>query len=122
MLRKRVQEEIDKTEARHGQIEESNQVLRRIEYDAILLGYCLCSNGIVGLSSRKVPLIIPRGHDCITLLLGSREKYQEYFNTHRGSIGTAPAGSKGRSHRARSATNRSIKATWKDTARTTRIT
>jgi hypothetical protein len=84
LLRKRVQEEIDKTEARHGQIEESNQVLRRIEYDAILLGYCLCSNGIVGLSSRKVPLIIPRGHDCITLLLGSREKYQEYFNTHRG--------------------------------------
>ncbi|MGI6036528.1 MAG: DUF1638 domain-containing protein [Limnochordia bacterium] len=84
LLRKTVQEEIDKTEARHGQIEESNQVLRKIEYDAILLGYCLCSNGIVGLSSRKVPLITPRGHDCITLLLGSREHYQEYFNAHRG--------------------------------------
>ena len=54
LLRKTVQEEIDKTEDRHGQIEESNQVLRKIEYDAILLGYCLCSNGIVGLSSRKV--------------------------------------------------------------------
>lgn len=52
-------------------------------YDASLLGYGLCSNGIVGLSS-KIPLVVPRGHDCITLLLGSKDKYQQYFDTHRG--------------------------------------
>jgi hypothetical protein len=52
-------------------------------YDAALLGYGLCSNGILGLSS-EIPVVIPRGHDCITLLLGSKEKYQQYFDTHRG--------------------------------------
>ena len=52
-------------------------------YDASLLGYGLCSNGIVGLSA-KIPVVVPRGHDCITLLLGSKDRYQEYFDTHRG--------------------------------------
>ena len=33
---------------------------------------------------RRTPLVIPRGHDCITLLLGSKEAYREYFDTHRG--------------------------------------
>lgn len=52
-------------------------------YDASLLGYGLCSNGIVGLSA-AIPVVVPRGHDCITLLLGSKQKYQEYFDAHRG--------------------------------------
>ena len=52
-------------------------------YDASLLGYGLCSNGIAGLAA-KIPIGIPRGHDCITLLLGSKEKYRQYFDTHRG--------------------------------------
>ena len=52
-------------------------------YDASLLGYGLCSNGIVGLSA-KIPIVVPRGHDCITLLLGSKERYQQYFDSHRG--------------------------------------
>lgn len=53
------------------------------KYDAVLLGYGLCSNGIVGVSS-SVPLVVPRGHDCITLLLGSKERYQDYFDSHKG--------------------------------------
>ncbi|MDI6756376.1 MAG: DUF1638 domain-containing protein [Thermodesulfobacteriota bacterium] len=47
------------------------------EYDGIVLGYGLCSNGIVGISSRKQPLIIPRIHDCISLFLGSSESYRD---------------------------------------------
>jgi len=58
-------------------------------YDAALLGYGLCSNGIVGLSA-EIPLIVPRGHDCITLLLGSKEKYREYFDSHRGIYWYSP--------------------------------
>ena len=58
-------------------------------YDASLLGYGLCSNGITGLSA-KIPLVVPRGHDCITLLLGSKEKYQQYFDTHRGVYWYSP--------------------------------
>jgi hypothetical protein len=52
-------------------------------YDASLLGYGLCSNGIVGLSA-EVPIVVPRGHDCLTRLLGSNEKYEEYCDSHRG--------------------------------------
>lgn len=52
-------------------------------YDASLLGYGLCSNSIVGLTA-KIPVAAARGHDCVTLLLGSKEKYKEYFDAHRG--------------------------------------
>lgn len=54
-------------------------------YDYIVLGYGLCSNGITGISSEKIPLIIPKGHDCITLLLGSKEKYIKYFEKNPGT-------------------------------------
>jgi len=55
-------------------------------YDAICLGYGLCSNGIIGVRTKKYPLVVPRGHDCITLLLGSKEKYQSMFKCHKGGI------------------------------------
>jgi hypothetical protein len=53
-------------------------------YDAILLGYGLCSNGVVGLAARRIPLVLPRAHDCITLFLGSKEAYLDYFFNHPG--------------------------------------
>ncbi|MHC4061744.1 MAG: DUF1638 domain-containing protein [Planctomycetota bacterium] len=43
----------------------------------------------MGLSA-KIPIVIPRGHDCITLLLGSKEKYREYFDSHRGVYWYSP--------------------------------
>jgi len=60
-----------------GDIDESR-------YDAVLLGYGLCNNGLVGLAARSVPLVVPRAHDCITLFLGSKERYLEYFFSHPG--------------------------------------
>lgn len=53
-------------------------------YDAILLAYGLCNNGICKLRS-PLPLVAPRAHDCITLLLGSRDRYQEIFSRHPGT-------------------------------------
>ena len=53
-------------------------------YEAVLMGYALCNNGVVGLTAGKYPLVIPRAHDCITLFLGSAERYLEYFNNHPG--------------------------------------
>jgi hypothetical protein len=53
-------------------------------YKAVLLGYALCGTGLVGLTARALPLVIPRAHDCITLFLGSKERYLEYFNSHPG--------------------------------------
>jgi len=54
------------------------------EYDAILLGYALCGMGIAGLVARQIPLVVPRGHDCITFFLGSRARYADYFTNHSG--------------------------------------
>lgn len=58
-------------------------------YDASLLGYGLCSNGIVGLSA-QIPIVVPRGHDCITLLLGSKDRYQQYFDSQPGTYWYSP--------------------------------
>jgi len=54
-------------------------------YDAVLLGYGLCNNGLSGITARSSPLILPRAHDCITLFLGSRQRYRDYFDTHPGT-------------------------------------
>ncbi|MFI3211919.1 MAG: DUF1638 domain-containing protein [Eubacteriales bacterium] len=54
------------------------------KYDAIVLAYGLCSNGVVGLQS-KLPMIIPKAHDCITFFLGSKERYAEFFDKNRGT-------------------------------------
>lgn len=53
-------------------------------YDAVLLGYGLCNNGLVGLTSPGKPLVVPRAHDCITLFLGSSSRYLDYFQNHPG--------------------------------------
>ncbi len=54
-------------------------------YDAIVLGYALCGTGLAGVCARSVPVVIARAHDCIALLMGSREKYKEYFNANPGT-------------------------------------
>ncbi len=54
-------------------------------YDAILIGYGLCNNGLAGITAHDCPLILPRAHDCITLFLGSRRRYREIFDTHPGT-------------------------------------
>ena len=54
-------------------------------YDAVLLGYALCSNSTAGLRARGLPLVLPRAHDCITLYLGSRKAYSEEFDGHPGT-------------------------------------
>jgi hypothetical protein len=55
------------------------------ECDAILLAYGMCGAATIGLTARHTPLVIPRAHDCITLYLGSRERYQEEFERHPGT-------------------------------------
>lgn len=70
-LRLRLQEEIDATSAD--------------EFDAVALAYGLCSRGTADLTARSIPIILPKAHDCITLLLGSRAHYDEEFSNHPGT-------------------------------------
>jgi len=70
-----------------GMLARLQEVVDSVEsgkYEAILLGYGLCNNGIAGLTARATPLVVPRAHDCITLFLGGRGKYLEYFTSHPG--------------------------------------
>ena len=56
----------------------------------IVLGYGLCSNGMVGVTARRQKLIVPRCHDCISLSLGSPSRYETVFNEHPGTYYLTP--------------------------------
>ena len=69
-MRTRVQRAIDAAEAGR--------------YDAVVLGYALCGGGLAGIVARGARLVLPRAHDCITLLLGGRDRYNERFARNSG--------------------------------------
>ena len=53
-------------------------------HEGVLLGYALCGTGLAGVRARKIPLVLPRAHDCIALFMGSKERYLDYFNANSG--------------------------------------
>lgn len=54
-------------------------------YDAVVLAYGLCGKATHNLQAGEIPLVIPRAHDCITLFLGGREKYNQEFTQCPGT-------------------------------------
>jgi hypothetical protein len=55
------------------------------EANVMVFVYGLCSRGLDGLKSGNKTLVIPRVHDCISLLLGSRARYEEEFGADPGT-------------------------------------
>ncbi len=53
--------------------------------DRLVLGYGLCSNGVVGVKAPGQGLYIPKAHDCITLFMGSRDAYNNAFKKRPGT-------------------------------------
>ena len=53
--------------------------------DVIILGYGLCSMGVVGLKSEKCTLVVPRVDDCIAIFLGSTAAYREQGKKEPGT-------------------------------------
>lgn len=62
-----------------------DEIDRTTGVGTILLGYGLCSMSILGLSSSKHRLVIPRTHDCIGIFLGSGRKYREQVLSEPGT-------------------------------------
>ncbi len=68
-----------------------DEIQRRLDavpagkYDAVLIGYGLCSSILKDLCARDTRLVIPRAHDCITFFLGSKERYQQCFTERPGT-------------------------------------
>ena len=53
--------------------------------DYIVLGYGLCANGVVGVTCRDIPIVVPRTDDCIALFLGSQQRYLREFDLVKGA-------------------------------------
>lgn len=71
-----IQEQIDLLASRHT---------------TIVLGYGLCSNGIVGVQARQRQLlVVPRCHDCLGFFLGSPAVYRDLFENRPGTYYLTP--------------------------------
>lgn len=66
-------------------LQQKIDALSRKDYDAVVLAYGLCGQATLGLVAKEIPIVIPRAHDCITLFLGSRARYQEQFEGNPGT-------------------------------------
>ena len=62
--------------------------------NAIVLGYGLCSRGTEGVHTSRCTLVMARAHDCITLLLGSKERYADYVSRYPGTYWYSPGWNK----------------------------
>jgi hypothetical protein len=54
-------------------------------FDAILLGYGLCSKAVVGLHATTAELVMPRVDDCIAIFLGSCDAYRAQARLEPGT-------------------------------------
>lgn len=62
-----------------ARVQQAVDAVESSRYEAVVLGYGLCGTGLAGLTARSLPVVLPRAHDCITLFLGSKERYLDYF-------------------------------------------
>ncbi len=76
-LRQQVQSSIAELEATPG-------------ISRIVLAYGLCGNGLLGVRAGRVPLVIPRAHDCIAMLLGSAARRQALMRDVPGGYFYSP--------------------------------
>lgn len=73
ILRTELQRMVDTVEV------ENKKLPASLRFDAVVLAYGLCSNGVIGLHSGSLPIVVPRCDDCISLFLGSAERYRKLF-------------------------------------------
>lgn len=78
LLRKQLQETIATMEAEN------------LELTHLVLGYGLCGKGLEGIYAGRCELVVPRVHDCIPLLLGSRQVHREEHSRECGTYWFSP--------------------------------
>lgn len=60
------------------------------EGGTIALAYGLCGTGTAGLRSSRHRLVLPRAHDCATLVLGCRHRYRAAFDERPATYWCTP--------------------------------
>lgn len=88
VLRREIQAEIDRAE--EIPTDPTSATMPAQDYAGIILGFGLCSGAVTGVRSRRLPLILPRSHDCIGLLLGSSRRYTEEVRREPGTYWFTP--------------------------------
>lgn len=83
VLRREVQAAVDQLEEKSG-------------IDTILLLYGMCGNGLMGVRSRRCRLVLPRAHDCISILLGSPKRHQDFLKENPATYFYSPGWVRGR--------------------------
>lgn len=68
-LAKNIQKEIDKSRGD----------------EKIIVLYGLCGNAIVEIQARNIPVYLVRVHDCLTVLLGSKQRFKQLFSNRLSS-------------------------------------
>jgi hypothetical protein len=67
-----------------GKLNDAVEEMRGRGCSRVALAYGLCSNGTAGVKA-GCPLVMPRCHDCISMLLGSPARYMEVFTKLPGT-------------------------------------
>jgi hypothetical protein len=83
LLRRTIQERIAAVEA-------------NAEITTIILAYGLCGNGLAHVTSGRCPLVIPRSHDCISVLLGGPEAHASVLAENPATYFYSPGWIRGR--------------------------
>ena len=82
-LRQTLQTEIDRIEM-------------ETDVDCILLAYGLCGGGTLELSTRKTKLVIPKAHDCVSILLGCAHRHAQLMKEAPGTYFYSPGWVRGK--------------------------
>lgn len=60
------------------------------DFDEIVLAYGLCGNGLLGIEARRKRLVLPRAHDCISVLLGGPRAHESLLKENPGTYFYSP--------------------------------
>lgn len=67
-----------------------DRIERDPRFDTIVLVYGVCGMATIGLTARRCRLVLPRAHDCITLFLGSKERFAALAQADPGRYWYSP--------------------------------
>jgi hypothetical protein len=81
-----VERHLHKPEEIRGRLQQLIDEAEDQGYQAVVLAFGLCGQATAGLVARSIPLVLPRAHDCITLFLGSRQRYKAEVEQEPGTF------------------------------------
>lgn len=79
---------------------EVQAAIARLENDpeigVVLFAYGTCGNGLIGITAARCPLILPRAHDCISILLGGIDPHNAVLKENPGTYFYSPGWVRGK--------------------------